>query len=412
MKFAIAVHGTRGDVEPCAAVGVELQRRGHDVRMAVPPNLIGFAEQAGLRPAVPYGTDSDKQLEADIFRKWWSVRNPSTVFREARAYITDGWAEMSRTLVDISADAKLILSGTTYQEIAANVADFRGIPLAALHIFPARANNHVLPVRVPMQVVRPVWTVAEWVYWRVLKPAEDEQRRELNLPVAATRAISRIVERGTLEIQAYDQVLFPGLQEQWAGKRPLIGTLTLQMPTDVDTSVMSWIDVGDPPVYFGFGSMPVQDPNRAAMMISEVCSDLGLRALICSAALDQAGRHYGDHVRIVSSVNHTLVFPRCRAIVHHGGAGTTAAGLRAGVPTVVLWVGAEQPVWANQIKRLGVGTSRRFSTITRSSLLEALRMAVAPEYAARAREVAAEMTAPSESVALAADLIEAKARER
>lgn len=379
--------------------------------MAVPPNLVGFVEQAALRPAVLYGADSQQQLEADIFRKWWGVRNPVTVFREAREYITEGWSQMSRTLVDISQDADLILSGTTYQEIAANVAEFRGIPLAALHSFPARANNHVLPVKVPMQLVRPAWAVAEWVHWRVLKPAEDEQRRELGLPAVHTRAVSRIVERA-LEIQAYDRVLFPGLQEQWAGKRPLIGALTLQMPTDVDASVMSWIDAGEPPVYFGFGSMPIGDPARASEMITEVCGDLGLRALICSADLARAETRYGDQVRAVSSVNHPLVFPACRAIVHHGGAGTTAASLRAGVPTVVLWVGADQPVWANQVKRLGVGTSRRFSTITRTSLLDALRTVLTLEYAERARTVAAAMTTPSQSVTRAADLLEEKAHHR
>src|SRR5277367_2785659 len=98
MKFALAVHGTRGDVEPCAAVGLELLSRGHDVRLAVPPNLVPFVEKAGLSPTVPYGVDSQKQLDADIFRKYWKIQNPVTALRELREYITQGWAEMSRTL--------------------------------------------------------------------------------------------------------------------------------------------------------------------------------------------------------------------------------------------------------------------------------------------------------------------------
>jgi UDP:flavonoid glycosyltransferase YjiC (YdhE family) len=69
MKFAVAVHGTRGDIEPCAAVGLELMRRGHDVRVAAPPNLVAFVETAGLAPAQAYGVDSQKQLDADIFRR-------------------------------------------------------------------------------------------------------------------------------------------------------------------------------------------------------------------------------------------------------------------------------------------------------------------------------------------------------
>jgi len=406
MRYAIAVHGTRGDVEPAAAVALELQRRGHEVKMAVPPNLVAFAESAGLAPVVPYGPDSQQQLEADIFRDWYKVRNPLTVLRQAREYVVDGWAQMSATLTTLAADADLILTGTTYQEVAANVAEFYGIPLAALHYFPARANNKILAFAAPIQIVRPAWAVIEWAHWRLLKPAEDEQRHTLGLPPAQSRAVSRIVDGGALEIQAYDEVFFPGLNAQWGGTRPMVGSITLQMHTEVDQAVSAWIADGTPPIYFGFGSMPVDDPAEAIAMITAVSAELGERALICSGVLDVDNITAADHVKIVPSVNHAEVFPRCRAIVHHGGAGTTAASVRSGVPTLVLWVGADQPVWANQIKRLGVGTAQRFSKTTPQSLRNDLRTVLGPTCTARAAEVAAQMTPPARSVAMTADLLE------
>lgn len=412
MRFAIAVHGTRGDVEPAAAAAVELQRRGHEVSMAVPPNLVRFAESAGLpAPVLPYGPDSQQQLEAEVFRDWWKLRNPATVLRQAREYVVDGWSEMSETLNAMAADADLILTGTTYQEVAANVAEAQGIPLAALHYFPARANSKILPVPVPLPVVRLGWSVAEWVHWRLLKPAEDDQRRALGLPAAHTSAVRRIVEHGALEIQAYDEVFFPGLAAEWDGARPLVGSLTLQLATDVDPAVASWVDEGTPPIYFGFGSMPVDDPREAIAMIAEVSAELGERALICSGVLDIDGIQQSENVKIVGSVNHAAIFPRCRAIVHHGGAGTTAASTRSGVPTLVLWVGAEQPLWARQVKRLGVGTFRRFSATTPATLRDDLRRVLNPSCATRARQVAAQMTTPSHSVAVTAELLERTAAE-
>jgi UDP:flavonoid glycosyltransferase YjiC (YdhE family) len=93
-------------------------------------------------------------------------------------------------------------------------------------------------------------------------------------------------------------------------------------------------------------------------------------------------------------------------VVHHGGSGTTAASLRAGIPTLILWSSADQPYWGNQLKRLKVGTSRRFSTTTGESLVADLRRILAPDYATRARELATRMTKPTESVANAADLFE------
>jgi UDP:flavonoid glycosyltransferase YjiC (YdhE family) len=109
-------------------------------------------------------------------------------------------------------------------------------------------------------------------------------------------------------------------------------------------------------------------------------------------------------------VNHSRVFPACRAVVHHGGAGTTAAGVRAGVPTVVLWVSADQPVWAAGINRLKVGVAQRFSRTSARSLTRALRTAISSEYCERARAAGRRMTTPAQSLSSAADLLEAAAK--
>src|SRR5574337_185889 len=412
MKFAVAVHGTRGDVEPCAAVGLELLSRGHDVRFAVPPNLVSFVEKAGIAPVVPYGVDSQQQLDADIFRRYWTIRNPITALRELRRYLTQGWAEMSTTLTSLGDGAELLLTATTYQEVGANVAEYYAIPLAALHYFPARANSRALPIRLPPRLIRSVMTAAEWAYWRVLKDAEDAQRRELGLPKATVHSVRRIVQGGALEIQAYDELFFPGLAEEWCGRRPFVGSMTMESGTDTDDEVASWIAGSKPPIYFGFGSMPVPSPSDTIALITQVCAELGERALICTGAWDAADISHTDHVKLVRTVNHAEVFPDCRAVVHHGGAGTTTAGIRAGVPTLILWIGADQPIWGTQIKRLGVGTSRRFSRMTHDSLLAALRSVLAPHYASRARAVADQITKPAISVSMTADLLEDAVRDR
>jgi UDP:flavonoid glycosyltransferase YjiC (YdhE family) len=216
-------------------------------------------------------------------------------------------------------------------------------------------------------------------------------------------------ERTALEIQAYDELCFPGLSGEWGARRPFVGALTMEWPTDADDEVVSWIAAGTPPIYFGFGSMPVGSLKDLVTMIGGACAELGERALICSRAQDTGVPDF-DHVKVVSAVNHAAIFPTCRAVVHHGGSGTTAAGLRAGVPTLVLWITSDQPIWAAQIKQLKVGSARRFSSTNRKTLVADLRSVLAPAYAGRAREIASRMTKPAESVATAADLLEATAR--
>ena len=117
-----------------------------------------------------------------------------------------------------------------------------------------------------------------------------------------------------------------------------------------------------------------------------------------------------EHVKVVGAVNYAAIFPACRAVVHHGGAATTATGLRAGVPTLILSTDLDQTLWGARVKRLKVGTARRFSRTTRESLVADLRTVLAPHYVARAREIATRMTKPADSVAAAADLLEDFAR--
>jgi UDP:flavonoid glycosyltransferase YjiC (YdhE family) len=184
----------------------------------------------------------------------------------------------------------------------------------------------------------------------------------------------------------------------------------MDLPTDADDEVASWISAGKPPIYFGFGSTPVASPADTVAMVTEACLELGERALIYSGENGFTQASHFDHVKVVGAVNYTAILPACRAVVHHGGAGTTAAGLRAGIPTLVLWTQADQPIWAVQIERLKAGCARPLWASTPESLIADLRSILAPEYAIRAREIATRMTKPVESAARAADLLEDTAR--
>ncbi len=409
MKVVLAASGTRGDVEPCAAVGLELLRRGHEVRMAVPPNLVGFVESAGLA-AVGYGTDSQEGVNAaaDYVHRVFELQNPINVLRAGKELFVEGWAQMSRTLTSLADGADLLVTGQPYHGVVANVAEYYDIPVAALHYFPICVNGRLtLPsIPLPTPVVRSTMRAVWWLYWGITKDVDDAQRRELRLPKTAAPAAKRMAERQSLEIQAYDEACFPGLAAEWNERRPFVGALTMELPTDADGEVASWIAAGTPPIYFGFGSMPVESPTATLGMISEACAELGERALVCAGWTDYTDVLHYEHVKVVSAANHAAIFPVCRAVVHHGGAGTTAAGLRAGVPTLILWVLADQPLWGAAIKRLKVGTARRFSSTGRDSLVADLRAVLTAQYFGRARELATRMTTAPDAVAATADLLE------
>jgi UDP:flavonoid glycosyltransferase YjiC (YdhE family) len=419
MKLVLASYGTRGDVEPCVVVGRELLRRGHDVRMAVPPDLVGFAEGAGLATAA-YGLNTQAWLDVyrnfwtAFFRKFWRIQDLRKLWREMWELSDQSWAQMNTTLTSLADGADVLFAGQSYQEPAANVAEHYDIPLVTLHHVPMRANGQLVSI-LPSPLARSAMTAFDWLAWRLNKKVDDSQRRELGLPKATGPSPRRIADRGSLEIQGYDEVCFPGLAAEWArwdGQRPFVGALTMELTTHADDEVASWIAAGTPPICFGFGSMPVESPADTVEMISAACAELGERALVCAGSSDFSDVPHFDHVKVVGAVNYAAVFPACRAVVHHGGSGTTAASLRAGVPTLILSMDVNQTLWGGQVKRLKVGTGRRFSATTRESLVADLRRILAPQYATRARALGARMTKPAESVVKAADLVESFARSR
>jgi UDP:flavonoid glycosyltransferase YjiC (YdhE family) len=413
VKCAMASYGTRGDVEPSVALGRELMHRGHEVSLAVPPDLVPFAEAAGLT-AIAYGTQVTPQLDTyrDLWtsgtRGFWRVQDKVKLCRESLELTTRQWADVSKTLMSFAAGADVLSTSVGYEQPAANVAEYYDVPLVALHTFPWRPNGQLFPP-VPPRLARSVMTGYDWLAWRLTRKYEDAQRRELGLPAAKSAAPRRIVARSSLEIQAYDEACVPGLAAEWTGwgdLRPFVGALTMELTTEADEQAAAWITSGSPPICFAMGSIPVESPAQTVELVGGAAAQLGERALICAGGTDFSTVAIPDHVKVVGVVNYPTVFAASRAVVHHGGSGTIAASLRAGVPTLALWTAGDQPFWGIQLRRLKVGAARRFSATSEETLIADLRRILTPDCAARARDLATRMTKPLDSVTNAADLME------
>ncbi|MEU4362312.1 nucleotide disphospho-sugar-binding domain-containing protein [Promicromonospora sp. NPDC023987] len=441
MRHVLALVGSRGDVQPALAVGLELRRRGHEVVTGVAPNLVPLAERLGLDP-VPLGIDSAALLGSDLVRRDMRSAHLVRRARALRAVASAGWDELRTGLLALLDDvggADTVVTGLLGQEVAAAVAERRGLGMAALHYCPVRANAVVSPVsglRGP-GATRAAWALGERVRWDLTRRAENDQRGELALAPTRVHLPARLRDAGVVEVQAYDPALVPGLAGEWGPRRPLTGFLALDdaararlretgsgTDTGPEAGLGAWLDAGDPPVYVGFGSMPVADPPGLLAAVDAACADLGARALVSAgwndftAAGGASGAGGADgagadeqRVRVVGAVDHAAVLPRCRAAVHHGGAGTTAAVLRAGLPAVVGWYSADQPMWGGLLRDAGVGVARRASTLTRPGVLAgALAEVLDDATAARAAALGSRLVPPDRAVAAAADAITSSGR--
>ncbi|MFE4458292.1 glycosyltransferase [Nocardia tengchongensis] len=421
-KILLAFAGSRGDAQPGVLLGRELLGRGHDVTVAVSPNLVEFAARHGV-PAVPFGLDSDELLRAQRDDRRFRQLNP---FQRLHAIVDlqrRGFGESARDLLAVTRGHDIVVTGMACEEVAVEVARRHDIPVAAVHFFPIRPNRSVPVVatgwgqRIPGPLNR--------LGWRALTAARARALASEVAALPAAPASSETVDApgapGYTAIQAYDPELFPGLANelrdspftgfpvpdatQYSAGRHRNG-LAYPAIQACDAELFEWLIAGPAPVFAGFGSMPVADPVAVEAMVREAGRRLGLRVLLVGPMF--RGR-IGAELAVVDQVDHRAVLPLCAAAVHHGGAGTTAAALRAGVPSVICSVQADQPYWGRQVESLGLGATAPFAGLSANRLERLLIRATEPDVRLRAAAYGARFR--DDGVRRVADVVESLASD-
>ncbi|WP_280401151.1 glycosyltransferase [Nocardia carnea] len=426
MKVAIPLTGTRGDVQPGVALGLELRARGHDVVVGAPPNLVEFVTAAGLS-AQTCGPDVQQLYASEEGQKALAAGSSLRLMQLVGKQMAEYADRMNNEVVAVCAGAEVIVSTLLTEDRVASVAEASDTPMVTMHGFPGRATGAypfpgALPPhwRPPAPVNRATWAVAENLRRVVFMRYLNRLRLDLGLPKTAQSPAAMLAARNVPEVQIYDPALVPGLAEDWGARRPLVGFLALPRAAreavgelaDDHSDLLGWIADGEPPVYYGFGSMPIRDTHQILAMVEEVSRRLGRRALVSAgwSDLDTANAETGPQLRVVGPVAHDLVFPHCAAAVHHGGIGTTFESLRAGLPTLVCSVSFDQPMWGGQVERLGVGAHLPFAKLEPDRLTAAVRSLLEPVMSRRAALLAESLRSRSDATTRTADIVEAAAR--
>jgi UDP:flavonoid glycosyltransferase YjiC (YdhE family) len=377
-----------------AVFGAELAARGHDVTLGLCSDLVWIGQALGLA-TVDLRVSARDFLESEEGQEWLAAGDVHSYVHWLIDHKHRTADQLHTDLIELASRADVLVSGTATELEAIVVAEAAGIPYVSVYHAPIRRNSAFPHLLVSTEIFSPAvnlstYAQVEKANWPVFEPLVNKLRARLGLSPTSESTGVRLEKTGALEIQAYSRHVVPELTE-WDDRRPLTGFLSpspeqrLLLSEPVDPELDAWLDAGEPPVYFGFGSMPVLQPEAALAMIEKVAGLLGVRALVTL----KAGTANDDRVRVVGNLDHDAVLPRCRAAVHHGGAGTSATSLRAGLPTVVCSVFADQPFWGAQLQRMGVGSTLRFTELSEPTLLAALE----PMLAEGPRQRAADMGA-------------------
>ncbi len=204
--------------------------------------------------------------------------------------------------------------------------------------------------------------VSAQIWWLANLADNRAFARRLGLSRVPRSTLRLCADPRTPVLQAFSPSLVPRPRD-WGDNHVVTGfwrlpsTVRSAIDEGLPEDLATWVDAGEPPVFLGFGSMPVLDPEGLLATATEVTRSLGVRAVL---NLPRAGDgrvavNLPEHVTVVGAVNHERLLPRCAAAVHHGGAGTLAASLRPGLPTMVCSVWGDQPFWGARLEQLGAG---------------------------------------------------------
>ena len=385
MRVLLSTIGSRGDVQPLVALALQLKALGHEVRLCVPPDFRDWIESLGIL-VTPIGPEVRNAAATTPATP--APPSPERIRQVVEATV----ATQFETVAAAAQGCDVIVAATALQIAARSVAEVMGIPYVfAVYSTTVLPSPHHAPppLRTLGQTPAPA-TADNRELW-----ARDAERFNATFGTALN---SHRASAGLAPVSDVRNYMFT--DRPWLAADPTLAP----WPDPADQSVFqpgAWIlpderalspeletflDAGEPPVYFGFGSMHA--PQELSQVMIQTARALGRRAIVSRGWADLSLVDDEPDCLAVGEVNLQALFKRVAAVVHHGGAGTTTLAALAGAPQVVIPQVYDQHYHAQRIHHLGIGTAHAPGTPTTDSLTSALKRTLQPDVAARAQSIA------------------------
>ncbi|KAH0641379.1 hypothetical protein KY285_037965 [Solanum tuberosum] len=401
IQIVMLIVGTRGDVQPFIAIGKRLQEYGHRVRLATHANFKEFVLTAGLE-FYPLGGDPKVLAGYMVKNKGFLPSAPSEIpvqrnqLKDIISSLLPACEEPDMdTGVPFKPDA-IIANPPAYGHT--HVAEALKIPI---HIFftmpwtPTSEFPHPLSRIKQPAGYRLSYQIVDSLIWLGIRDMiNDTRKRKLKLRPVTYLSSSQV---SVLDIP-HGYIWSPHLvskPKDWGPKVDVVGFCFLDLASGYEPpeSLVNWLKDGQKPIYIGFGSLPVQEPEKMTQIIVEALERTGQRGIINKGwgGLGNLAEPK-DFVYLLDNCPHDWLFLQCSAVVHHGGAGTTAAGLKAACPTTIVPFFGDQPFWGERVHARGVGPPPiPIDEFSLPKLVEAIEFMLDPKVKERAVELAKAM---------------------
>ena len=362
MRITISTIGSRGDVQPYIALGRGLAAAGSAVTLAADPMFESFVREYGLGFA-PLAADPMKALEYDISKVG---NNPFKLFRWFASITEQIGEEYFQTYLEANRGADLMLFSSVAALVGVHVGAALNLPMISTTlqpVVPTRAYPYsagaIPPDWVPFRgaLNKASYRTTFWFLYRMFFKMINRGREDvLGLPALPWKVYAGLDLKAYPMLHGFSRHVIPKPPD-YNENQIFTGYWFLDQEDDWQPSaeLLHFLAEDPKPVYIGFGSMVDKEADELTALVVQALEISGQRAVLLGGWTDLGGAGLPDTILKVDSIPHDWLFPRVAAAVHHGGAGTTAASLRAGVPTVVAPFFADQPFWGWRVEQLGAG---------------------------------------------------------
>jgi vancomycin aglycone glucosyltransferase len=389
MRVLLSTIGSRGDVQPLVALALQLKTLSQDVRLCVPPDFQPWIAELGL-PVTTIGPEL-RRMTAARPQTAATPLSPEQRRQLAEASV----AAQFDTIATAAEGCDVIVAATALQIAARSVSEKLGIRyvFAAYCPIVLPSPHHAPPPMPPLpgEVTLPpsAGNTERWArdterFNNLFGPSLNAHRTTLGLPPVSDVRAHIFAEQPLL---AADATLAPW-PDPADGSVRQTGAWLLPDERSLSRELNTFLDAGEPPLYFGLGSIRAPNEDVARAML-ESARAVGRRAIISRGWADLTLVDDASDWLSVGEVNQQALFPRLAAVVHHGGAGTTTAAALAGAPQAVIPQVFDQYYWAERVERLGIGTAHEPGAPTIESLTQALERTLRADVAGRAAALAA-----------------------
>lgn len=360
MHISIFVYGTWGDIRPHVVLGMALQKVGHEVQVIASP---GYEKWVRDRNLGFYSLTTDVNTfareNADLMDKGFISQ-----IQTLRTRIAPIFTQMGLEVMEATRDSDVLMTvefGLSLLLDVVKANKLKPIFINPAPINPTRESNTVLPAKpgwFPFEgwYNRLGYTVLRQSGWRALGGGRNPLAEQLGLPKSNYKDFRAVVDTAPA-LTTISRHVFQRPSD-WSEHWQVTGFLFDDDPSwSPPQDLTDFIEAGEAPLYIGFGSMPDSKPQATTRMIIEAVQKAGKRAVILTGWAGFGIDDVPDNIHILKYAPHSWLFPRMAAVVHHGGSGTTASGMRAGVPTVVVPHQGDQGFWGRTVQALGVGAA-------------------------------------------------------